>query len=328
VGQDSLADIVRDNVLLNKKISTKTKITMLLALISDNERAGGDSTAVLNVFDNILKATPNDVDIATMKAAYMTQKEMPDTAIYNAYAHIIDIAPDNAAARLQLIRILWPQQRWQEIINIAAAGTQYNPDEMAFYYFLGLAHYQEKNEDAALDAFKRGVGEIDEQSDPTIVSDFYAIMGDILYSKKMPKEAFAAYDSCLQWKQDNVACLNNYAYYLSEMGLNLRKAEQMSYQAVRSEPNNSTYLDTYAWILYMQDRYDEAKIYIDQALAVDTDTVPSAVVIEHAGDIYAVNGDRTRAEEFWHQAIKVGGNEDALRKKIRQKKFVKKTKKQ
>lgn len=327
VGQDSLADTVRDRVLLSKKISTKTKLTMILSLISDSEKAGGDSTAVLKVFDDIMKVTPNDVDIALMKAAYMSKKEMPDTAMYNVYSYILDISPDNAAARLQLIQMLWQQQKWQEIIDLASSGTQYNPDEMAFYYFLGLAHYQVKEEDAALDAFKRGVGEIDDQSDPAIVSDFYAIMGDILYSKKLPDEAFAAYDSCLQWKQDNIACLNNYAYYLSEMGLDLRKAEQMSYQAVNAEPNNSTYLDTYAWILYMQDRYDEAKNYIDQALAVDTDSVQSAVVIEHAGDIYAVNGDRQRAEELWQQAIKAGGNKDVLTKKIKRKKFVKKAKK-
>lgn len=77
-------------------------------------------------------------------------------------------------------------------------------------------------------------------------------MGDILYKKHRPEEAFAAYDSCLQWKDDNVMALNNYAYYLSEERRDLKKAEQMSQKTVKAEPTNSTYLDTYAWILFLQ----------------------------------------------------------------------------
>ncbi len=53
---------------------------------------------------------------------------------------------------------------------------------------------------------------------PDLVSDLYAVMGDILHKKSEEQEAFAAYDSCLQWKDDNVMALNNYAYYLSEEG--------------------------------------------------------------------------------------------------------------
>lgn len=60
--------------------------------------------------------------------------------------------------------------------------------------------------------------------------------------------------------------LNNYAYYLSEKGVDLHKAESMSYKTIKAEPNNGTYLDTYAWILFMEERYADAKTYIDQAL--------------------------------------------------------------
>ena len=112
----------------------------------------------------------------------------------------------------------------------------------------------------------------------------------------------AAYDSCLQWKDDNIPCLNNYAYYLSVKGRELQKAEQMSYKTVKEEPKNSTYLDTYAWILFMQERYAEAKIYIDQAISCDSDSVQSGVIIEHAGDIYAMNGDIDKAVEYWQKA--------------------------
>ena len=150
------------------------------------------------------------------------------------------------------------------------------------------------------------------------MSDFYALMGDILYTKGQEKEAFAAYDSCLQWKSDNISCLNNYAYYLSEKNLNLTKAEEMSYRTVKAEPDNATYLDTYAWILYQQKRYAEAKIYIDQAVKNDTDTVHvTPVVIDHAGEIYMKLGDPDRAVSFWQLAISRGGDKALFERKIK-----------
>ena len=40
----------------------------------------------------------------------------------------------------------------------------------------------------------------------------------------------------------------------------------MSYRTVKAEPTNSTYLDTYAWILFEKGKFTEARIYIEQAL--------------------------------------------------------------
>ena len=105
-------------------------------------------------------------------------------------------------------------------------------------------------------------------------------------------EAYAAYDSALVYKENNIGALNNYAYYLSVERKNLDKAEEMSYRTVKAEPTNGTYLDTYAWILFEKGKYVEAKIYIDQAM--QNDGSKSSVVVEHCGDIYYMNGDREK----------------------------------
>jgi Tfp pilus assembly protein PilF len=147
-------------------------------------------------------------------------------------------------------------------------------------------------------------------------------MGDILHQKGLAEEAFAAYDSCLQWKDDNIGCLNNYAYYLSERGEQLDKAEVMSYKTVKAEPKNSTYLDTYAWILFMQERYSEAKIYIEQALQNLDDSLNNEVIIEHAGDIYALNEDIDRALDLWRDAQTKKPEDQLLLRKIKQKKYL------
>ena len=270
-----------------------------------------------------------DGDIGMLCAAYMTMKKMPGDSIAPVLERVLQLTPDNASARLQLVGYAWQAQNRDRVIALCREARQYNPDEMAFYYYQGIASYQKGDLDDALNAFQNGISVINQESDPAIVSDFYAVMGDILHQKGMEQEAYAAYDSCLQWKDDNYGCLNNYAYYLSVNGEQLNRAEQMSYRTIKAEPKNATYLDTYAWILFMQQRYSEAKIYIDQTLACDSDT--SAVLLEHAGDIYYHVGDVERAVDFWQQARDrangstelVGERLQVLIKKIKLRKYLK-----
>lgn len=318
-GEDSLSVLYRDKILLNKFTASRTKMTMMQQVIRDNEQHGGDSTEVLGVFQRVMDADPENADIAQLNAAYMSLKRMPEEEVNKALFHVLDVAPDNAAARLQILGSMWKKQDWDSIIELCKPALEYNPDEMAFCYYLGLAYYQKDDDHAALDAFRRGVSRINDKSDKDIVSDFYALMGDIQHKLSMRDEAFAAYDSCLHWKPDNISALNNYAYYISvEEDADLGKAETMSLKTIVAEPNNTTYLDTYAWILYKQERYMEAKQFIDRAIENMDSTENNATILDHAGDIYLACDERQEAVRFWRRALDEGSMDaDVIRKKIK-----------
>lgn len=315
------ADSLQEALLVSTKTPTDSKIVLIRQAVAESEQQGGDSSKVLNLFRKILSQPQETSDMAELYAAYMTLKKMPQDSISKVLETVLAISPDNAGARLQLIQAEWGEQDFDRVAELSRQAIDYNPDELAFYYFLGLAYVQKDDDDSALDALRRGVSQINKQSNKDLVSDFYAIMGDILHDKGLAEEAYAAYDSCLQWKDDNLGCLNNYAYYLSEEDRELAKAEQMSYRTVQAEPDNATFLDTYAWILFKRKKYAEAMQYIN--MAVDNDTTKSAVIIEHAGDIHAVNGDTDGAVKFWQQALEAGAeNDKAIRRKIKLKKYV------
>ncbi len=316
-----------ERILVNKNATTEDRVALMRQAIGESEQNGGDSTRVLQLFHLVLDMPDLDADMALFCATYMNLKKMPTDSICQVLERALEVAPDNAAARLQLVSYAWQAEDRDRVIALCREARQYNPDEMAFYYYQGIAYYQKDQLDDALNAFQNGIGVITPQSDPAIVSDFYAVMGDIMHQKGMEQEAFAAYDSCLVWKDDNIGCLNNYAYYLSLKGLELEKAEQMSYRTIKAEPKNATYLDTYAWILFMQKRYSEAKIYIDQTLQCDSDS--SSVLLEHAGDIYFHTGDVDQAVVFWQEALsRADEQEDGerirlLARKIKIKKYLK-----
>lgn len=316
-----MVDQLTENILQSKKTEKETKMALLRQVIMDNQNESGkDSLEVLKLFNKVLASPQEDADIVLMKAAYLTLQGYPKNEINMVYEQAIEIEPDNIRARLALLQNIWEDKEYDKVIDVCRPAQEYNPEEMAFYYYQGFAQYMKHDNDGALTTFRKGVSQIKPDSNPDIVSDFYAVMGDILHEKGLDKEAFESYDSCLQWKPDNFAALNNYAYYLSEKRKDLSKAEQMSYKTIKAEPNNATYLDTYAWILFQQERYQEAKIYIDQT--IKNDKAPSGVVIEHAGDIYFNAGESEKALEYWKQASENGNNSAILKRKIEQKKYI------
>lgn len=320
--QEALARQMLDRILMGDNTPVDTKIVMIRAFIQDNEAHGGDSTQVLSLFDKVLAVPKPEEHIAELRAAYMSLKKMPQDSVNAAYIKVLDIAPDNAGARLQLVQSLWNAKKYDEVIAMTDQAQAYNPEEMVFYYFGGMAHYLKGDEESTLSTFKKGIAQVNDKSSPDLVSDLYMIMGDILNKKGLEKESFAAYDSCLHYKDDNVPALNNYAYYMSVNGKNLHQAEQMSFKTIKAEPKNGTYLDTYAWILFMEERYHEAKIYIDQAVANLDSTQNNNTVIEHAGDIYAMNGLTEEAMKFWQRSYDAGNKSDAVELKLKNKRYI------
>ena len=318
---EKVVEELTQKLLESKKTEKETKMALLRQVIIDNQQSEAkDSLEVIKLFDRVLSYPQEDADIVMMKAAYLTLKNAPVDSVNKVYEQAIAIEPDNSRARIALIQNIWKEEQYDKVISISRPAQEYNPEEMVFYYFEGFAQYMKKENDAALQTFKKGVAQIKPDSDPNIVSDFYAIMGDILHEKGLDKEAFEAYDSCLHWRPENLAALNNYAYYLSLSKNDLKKAEQMSYKTIKKEPANPTFLDTYAWILFLQERYEEANIYIDQA--IKNDTTPSGVLFEHAGDIYYHVGKTAEALASWQQALKLGDKSATLKKKIELQKYI------
>lgn len=317
--------IARDSITLkalgNKAMDDENRVDILRQEIALNESKGGDSLWVIRCFDVATEAEQEPGDICFLYASYMQLKHMPQELLTQMLEKTLSRAPSNASARFQLLSQAYKNEDMDKAIALCADARQYSPEEMVFYYYQGMAYYKKDMLDQALEAFRSGISVITPKSDTEIVSDFYAIMGDILHQKGLAREAYEAYDSCLAWKADNLGCLNNYAYFLSEEDERLDEAEQMSHKTIKENPTSSTYLDTYAWILFKQERYAEANIYIEQAL--QNDSTLSSVIIDHAGDIAAMNGNMEEAVSLWQQALLLDPNNKLLQRKIKKKKYLK-----
>lgn len=308
-----------DTILLNKQADTDLKLGLMRQFIVGDAQSRKDSTEIISLFERLMVQDSEDTQIPMLYTQYLISKQMEDETI-PVLEHILHLDPTNTAARMTLLGTAVRKNDYAWVIRLCKTGTEVSPETLEFYFYLGIAYFQEKQYEEALDTYTEALKHVTEQTDKSTISDFYSMIGDIRHTRKEMKEAYAAYDSALVYNPSNIAALNNYAYYLSIERRDLDRAEEMSYKTVKAEPNNATYLDTYAWILFEKGDYVQARLFIDDALKNDNE--PSEVIIEHAGDIYYMNGDTEGAMKFWLNAQEKGSESNTLEQKIKKKKYI------
>ena len=319
-GQEELYQQQLDTLLLNKKVTPDTKVGVMRQMIVENEQADKDSTQIIALFDRIMKQEQDDPQIPMLYAQYLLSKNMESESV-PVLEQVVDLDPTNKAARMMLIGAAVKKEDYKQIIKVCEPGIEATPDALEFYYYLAVAYNQAEKPDSVISICKRALEHTTADSKKEIVSDFYSILGDMYHTQKQMKEAYAAYDSALVYNPSNIGALNNYAYYLSVERRDLDKAEEMSYKTVKAEPNNATYLDTYAWILFEKGSYAEARIYIDNAMKSEGGD-KSDVIVEHCGDIYYMTGDVDGALTYWKKALEMGSESKTLKQKIEKKKYI------
>ena len=318
-GQEGLYQQQLDTLLLNKKVTPDTKVNVMRQMIVENEQADKDSTQIIALFDRIMKQEQDDPQIPMLYAQYLLSKNMEAESV-PVLEQVVDLDPTNKAARMMLVGTAVRKEDYKQIIKVCEPGIEATPDALEFYYYLASAYNQAEQPDSVVSICKRALEHTTADSKKEVVSDFYSILGDMYHTQKQMKEAYAAYDSALVYNPSNIGALNNYAYYLSVERRDLDKAEEMSYKTVKAEPNNATYLDTYAWILFEKGNYAEARIYIDNAMKSDDEK--SDVIVEHCGDIYYMTGDVDGALSYWKKALEMGSESKTLKQKIEKKKYI------
>ena len=334
-GQDSLFHAMRDSVLFDAHTPSEIREDLLRDNI--NELMAADTSAatraaVEHLFDSLGTAVATDPRLLHLRLSYIVTHDTNNDSTYLAtLRQMVELEPTNKNALMLLFTAYNEKQEFALLEDLCRRAVVNLPGEITCHYFLGLTLYQQDKHEEALRAFLAGIVQNNGEASPNMVANLFSIVGDLYHELGQTHQAYAAYDSCLTYDADNAMCLNNYAYFLSLDNADLDRAEEMSFRSLRIDPDNATYLDTYAWILFMKERYAEAQRYIDRVCPPDStdscllaSTDISGVVLEHAGDIAAHTGNMAQAMRFWRLAQKAGGTgiSALLPRKIRLKRYL------
>jgi tetratricopeptide (TPR) repeat protein len=208
-------------------------------------------------------------------------------------------------------------EQWDNVITHSEQAMEYHPNQAMIYYFNGIGNLRRKKNSEAAEAFeqaKKLAG-----STPAMISELNGLLGDTYNASKEYEKSDRAYDEALSFDANNDVVLNNYSYYLSLRKANLEKAEKMSAQLIKNNPDNATYLDTYAWVLFVRGKYKDARKVIEKAINTG---LAGPTHFEHYGDILFKLGDVDGAVRQWEKAKNMlTTSNETLNKKIANRKI-------
>jgi tetratricopeptide (TPR) repeat protein len=227
------------------------------------------------------------------------------------YAQAIESGDVNFEVWQNLLYLELKLDQFDKVISHSETALEIFPNQGMLYYFNGYAQLRKHD---YLDA----IGSLEQAkklsaSNTNLIGEIDGMLGDAYNATKDFDKSDVAYDEALQINANNFSVLNNYSYYLALRKANLDKAEKMASNLVKSNPDNSAYLDTYAWVLYMKEKYKEAKKMMERAIGTGH---ASAAHFEHYGDILYKLGDVDGAVQQWEKARGLNANTDTLNKKI------------
>jgi pentatricopeptide repeat protein len=298
-------------------VEIDVKIKMLITFLNFSNESVELKEQSYELLKILLTTYPEDTKVHTLYADFL----MKDKKIEAAREQLRIVAKNEKSKYLiweQLLLIEGTLADYNSMYIESSEALEYFPNQPVLNYFQGLSAYQLKKYDVAEKTLKSGVEIV--VDNPTLKADMYSILADTYNKLGKMKESDNAMEQVLKIDKSNKIILNNYSYYLSQRGDSLDKAERMSLICVELDPNNATYLDTYAWVLYKQNKFEKALEAIEKAYK--NGGSDDAVVVEHYGDIVFKLGKTDRANELWNEAEKLGKGSEFLNKKIIQKTLV------
>lgn len=296
-------------------LSIDQEIRIVLGYIPKFPEANAKASA-LELSRIIVTAHPNDAKAHALYGDMLLQNDKVNEA-KGHYQRSIELNNQLYDVREQLVRIELSSGDIDGVVKDGESALSFFPNQTWMNYFVGLAWLQKKDYKKASGYLKNATSL--EFQDKELLALSYSALGDCYHEMQNDKGSDDAYDKSLSYNANNGYTLNNYSYYLSVRGEQLDKAAQMAKHANELQPNTASFEDTYAWILFKQKNYKDAKVWIEKALLHGKDK--SAVQTEHYGDILFYLGDADAAVQNWIKAKSYGAHSPVLDKKINEKKY-------
>ena len=243
------------------------------------------------------QAHPTDTTINALIGGYYYRTARPHLAI-EVMRQNMEQHPQSSDAALSYLILLYYQQAWEPLADEATVAIQRFPGNPDMLQLRAIANSQQKNYDAALEDYEAIIRL--NPKDTTVAKVTYSSIGDIYHLTGDSKKSFKYYEKALKIDPDYNPVLNNYAYYLSLEGKNLKKAKEMSRKTITSEPDNPTYLDTYAWILHLLGEDIEAKAIFKHAMLYGGKE--SRTILVHYATVLEKLGEKDLANIYFKQA--------------------------
>jgi len=293
-------------LLAMERTNPEVRLRVGVAYVGQMQRDSTFIDKAKPVFEQLKREVPNDWR-PYYYLGMIAERQRKDSLAASYFEQVTRLAEWNGDAWWFIGSSYFEKGEYEKLAEAMKRATKAIPKDHRVHFLLGLAYTRMERHDEAITALRRS---LELRPDDMNALSTLALELDGL---RRYHESDSLYERALQIDSTAHLILNNYAYSLSERGLQLERALRMSLRAIASDPTNPSYLDTVGWVYFKLGNYEEAREYVAKALAAGE---ASAAVVEHMGDIMFRLGKQAEAEKYWNDALKMNVNNETLKQKI------------
>ena len=303
------------NALTAEQLDVDTKLGVLLSYIREKLAKEDTTQRINNLFTVLIQQHPHEAKIHQLYSEYFYAKKDIKGAI-EQLSYSLDVNPTDADGWRNMVILNMMDDNYAEAIKVSEKALEYNPDNTDLYGYVAGCYHQMKEYPKAISLYEK-ILTMTDSTDLERNADIITAMGDIYSELKDSVKTVECYERALKIDPINSGTLNNYAYYLAQRGEDLDRAERMAALAIKDEPDNANFIDTYAWVYFAKKDYTKALLYIKDAVEKDEDNH----LLEHYGDILWFNNEKEAAVEQWSKALVTEPDNELLQRKVKDKTY-------
>ena len=303
------------NALTAEQLDVDTKLGVLLSYIRERLSQEDTTQRINKLFTVLIQQHPHEAKIHQLYSEYLYARKDYKGAI-EQLGYSLDVNPTDADGWRNMVILNMIDDNYADAIKASEKALEYNPDNLELYRYVAGCYHQMKSYSKAISTYMK-ILELTDSADVEQRSDIFTGMGDTYSELGDSAKTVECYERALELNPLNSNTLNNYAYYLAQRAQDLDRAERMAALAVKDEPENANYIDTYAWVFFAKKDYNMALLYIKSAVEKDEDEH----LYEHYGDILWFCNEKEAAVEQWTKALELDPDNELLQRKVKDKTY-------
>ncbi|WP_454881666.1 tetratricopeptide repeat protein [Sphingobacterium detergens] len=297
----------------SKKIDFGDKNRIIMTLLGP--KSPYSNAQLLELANILVEVHPRIAESHMAKGQVLWLNE-DKTAAQSSLAVAVSMNPYQIDAWRMLMSLDMDKGEFDQAIAHGGEALHYVANNSTILYFTSMAYLMKKDTENSRKFMEAALNNAQDET-PFLQANIYGGLGDIYNTLKMYKESDAAYMEAIRLDSTNVTAMNNLAYYLSLRKERLDEATKYAAMATKLQSNNGTFEDTYAWVLFADGKYEDALVWIQKAMK--NTSPPTAVLLEHYGDILFKLGKTGEALKQWNLALEKGLDSDESKQKVKRK---------
>ncbi|MCU0439896.1 MAG: tetratricopeptide repeat protein [Raineya sp.] len=298
------------NDLLSKTLAEKSLPDEVRnQFLKENTQGGGDVTQMNNELEKAVQNAPQDPETWWLYAKSLEQKKDLEKA-RNAYFKVVSLDGNRFEAWQKLLYLDTELMQATELLSHSEQALELYPTQAIFWLYNGIAYHESKKYPKAIESYEQGLSFA--KNNAKLQTQLNIRLADTYYGMGQYEKSDKVFEDILVKEPENVVALNNYSYYLASRKQKMDIATKHVKKLLELQPENGVFVGTYGWVLYKQNKLQDAKKMFEKAVSL----APSALILEHYGDVLFKLNEKDKAIEQWQKAQNMKGGSPQLAKKV------------